>query len=138
MMSAPLFPVVAAAPAPPWARAAGYGWLVVDIATDVMALQGVPDALYLPLRYGGHVSAALWIAAASWRLGGAARGVGLLLALTLGGYSFVPHAPVGWLGPAGVLLPVWLVLVGRALGRPGDAAGPGRARRAGVAAPARG
>src|SRR5437660_8314006 len=51
-----LFPVVAALPAPPWARAAGYGWLVIDIATDIMALNGVASTIYLPMKYGGHVS----------------------------------------------------------------------------------
>jgi len=28
-----LFPVVAALPAPKWAKAAGYGWLMIDITT---------------------------------------------------------------------------------------------------------
>jgi hypothetical protein len=28
-----LFPVVAALPAPRWAKAAGYGWLAIDIST---------------------------------------------------------------------------------------------------------
>lgn len=37
-----LFPIIASLPAPRWARSAGYGWLVVDMATDIMALQGVP------------------------------------------------------------------------------------------------
>ena len=112
-----LFPVVAALPAPPWARAAGYGWLVIDITTDIMALQGVADTLYLPMRYGGHVSAALWIAAASWRANGALRIVGLLLALDLGGYSLIPNGPIGILILSGPLLPVWFVLVGRILAR---------------------
>jgi hypothetical protein len=57
-----LFPIVAMLPAPRWARAAGYGCLVVDIATDIMALNGVPVSTYLPMRYGAHISAALWIA----------------------------------------------------------------------------
>jgi hypothetical protein len=52
-----LLPIVAMLPAPRWARAAGYGWLVVDIATDIMALNGVPVSTYLPMRYGAHVSA---------------------------------------------------------------------------------
>src|SRR6266567_220686 len=38
-----LFPVVAALPAPRWAKAAGYGWLVIDISTDIMGLNGVPQ-----------------------------------------------------------------------------------------------
>lgn len=112
-----LFPVVAALPAPPWARAAGYGWLVIDIVTDIMALNGVPDTIYLPMRYGGHVSAALWIATASWRGRGALRIVGLLLALILGGYSFVPNGPIWLLIPSGPLLPLWFALVGRFIAR---------------------
>jgi len=112
-----LFPVVAALPAPPWARAAGYGWLVIDITTDVMALQGVADTLYLPMRYGGHVSAAVWIAAASWQAKGATRIVGLLLALILGGYSLIPHGPLGILILSWPLLPLWFALIRYVLAR---------------------
>lgn len=112
-----LFPIVTALPAPPWARAAGFGWLVIDIATDIMVLNGVADSIYLPMRYGGHISAALWIASASWQAGGATRLAGLLLALDLGGYSFIPNAPAALLIPSGVLIPLWLVLAGRRLGR---------------------
>jgi hypothetical protein len=110
-----LFPVVAALPAPPWARAAGYGWLVIDITTDIMALQGVADMIYLPMRYGGHIAAALWIATASWQAKGATRIVGLLLALVLGGYSLIPQGPIGMLIASGPLLPLWFALVGRLL-----------------------
>jgi len=48
-----LFPIVAMLPALRRARAAGGGSLVVDTATDVMALNGVPVSTYLPMRYGG-------------------------------------------------------------------------------------
>jgi hypothetical protein len=112
-----VFPIVAMLPAPPWARAAGYGWLVIDVATDIMALNGVADTIYLPMRYGGHVSAALWIAAASWQARGITRIVGLLLAFDLGAYSFIPNGPVGLLIPSGPLLPIWLALVGHLFGR---------------------
>jgi hypothetical protein len=88
-----LFPAVAAIPAPPWARAAGYGWLAIDITTDIMALQDVADTLYFPMRYGGHISAALWIVLASVQMGGVGRIVGLFLALDLGTFSLIPHAP---------------------------------------------
>jgi hypothetical protein len=109
-----LFPIVAMLPAPRWA--AGYGWLVVDIATDIMALNGVPVSTYLPMRYGAHVSAALWIAVTPWRIRGASCSIGLLLAVDLGGYSFVaPFDPTHFVGLllSFVLLPVCLVLVGR-------------------------
>lgn len=110
-----LFPLVAALPAPQWAKAAGYGWLVIDMATDIMALNSVPDATYLPMRYGGHLAAALWIATASWRAGGAMRVVGTLLAFNLGGYSLIPHASYLLLIPTGFLLPAWFALAGRRL-----------------------
>ncbi len=114
-----LFPIIATLPAPGWSRAAGYGWLVVDIATDIMALNGVPSAVFLPLRYGGHVSAALWLMAASWRAPGKLlRIIGVILALDLGGYSFVaPFDPTHFAGllPVLVRLPFWLVPVGRFL-----------------------
>ncbi|MCA1730926.1 MAG: hypothetical protein LC751_16470 [Actinobacteria bacterium] len=50
-----------------------------------MALNGVPITIFLPMSYGGHVSAAVWAAVASWRARDATRVVGLLLALDLGG-----------------------------------------------------
>lgn len=31
-----LFPIIAALPAPRWAQSAGYSWLVVDMATDIL------------------------------------------------------------------------------------------------------
>lgn len=117
-----LFPVVAALPAPRWARAAGYGWLVIDMATDIMQLNGIDKSIYLSLRYGGHISAVLWIASASWKAKGAMRIVGWLLALDLFIYSFIAFIPFTFivLIPSLVLLPVWLVLVGRLLAREGE------------------
>ena len=52
-----------------------------------MQLNGVPSTTYLAMRYGGHISAALWIASASWQIKGAIRITGLLLALDLTVYS---------------------------------------------------
>jgi hypothetical protein len=120
-----LFPVVAALPAPIWGRAAGWGWLVIDMTSDILALNGVPPTLFLPLRYGGHVSAAVWLTAASWPATGSLRPVGLLAALDLGGYSFLaPFVSFVALLPAGVLLPAWFVLVGRRLAERSGSATP--------------
>jgi len=108
-----LFPIVAALGAPSWAKAAGYGWLVVDIVSNVMSLSGIGDASTSAVRFGGHVVAALWIASASWGQDRVTRVVGSLLALIL----FVtavgnPWLP-GWLFAFAMpLLPLWLVLVG--------------------------
>jgi len=117
-----MFPVVEALPAPRWARYAGYGWLVIDIATDIMQLNGVPSTTYLAMRYGGHISAALWIASASWQIKGAIRITGLLLALDLAVYSFIAFIPFTFviLIPSLVLLPLWLLLSGRFLARGGE------------------
>lgn len=112
-----LFPIIAALPAPRWARSAGYGWLVVDMGTDIMALQGVPPTIYLPLRYGGHIAAALWAASAAFQAKGAVRVVGLLYALDLALYSYIPHGSFLIFLPSAILLPLWLVLVGRFLTR---------------------
>ncbi|GCE24383.1 hypothetical protein [Dictyobacter kobayashii] len=112
-----LFPVLEALPAPRWARYAGYGWLVIDIATNIMQLNGTPQSSYLPLRYGGHISAALWIIAASWQMQGAIRVIGIILAVDLVFYSFIAFVPLAFLIllPSLVLLPLWLALVGRVL-----------------------
>ena len=116
-----LFPIIAALPAPQWAKSAGWGWLTIDMSTDIMALNGVPPATYLALRYGGHISSALWVAAASWQGKGALRWIGWLYALDLASYSFLAAYKGSFviLFPSLVLLPLWLVLIGRLFARSG-------------------
>ncbi|GER89097.1 hypothetical protein KDW_32590 [Dictyobacter vulcani] len=114
-----IFLIIPALPAPDWARIAGYGWLVVDIASDIMQLNGTPRENYLPLRYGGHISAALWILLVSLNTTGALRIIGILLALDLAIYSFIAFIPLSFLLllPSLILLPLWLALSGRFLAR---------------------
>ncbi|GHO97209.1 hypothetical protein KSF_072570 [Reticulibacter mediterranei] len=114
-----LFPVIAALPAPGWSRAAGYGWLVLDIGTDIMQLGGVPKLIYLSLRYGANIAAALWIASASWQAKGAIRIIGWIVAITLTLYSFIAFVPLAFLilVPSLVLLPLWFVRMGQVLAR---------------------
>jgi hypothetical protein len=121
-----LFPVITALPAPRWARAAGYGWLVLDIATDIMQLNGVAKLTYLSLRYGANIAAALWIASASWQGKGAIRVIGVIVALDLALYSFIAFIPLTFLVlvPSLVLLPLWFVPVGRLIAQ-GDEHKPG-------------
>jgi hypothetical protein len=122
-----LFPVVAALPAPRWAKTGGYGWLVLDIATDMMRLNGVVKLTYLTLRHGANVAAALWIASTSWQTKGAMRVIGWLVALDLFVSSFIAFIPFTFviLLPSLVLLPMWFVLVGRLLAQ-GDEHKPSR------------
>jgi hypothetical protein len=113
-----VFPVVAALPALRWARTAAYVWLVFDMGTDLLQLGGTSKSVYLVLRLAVNILAALWIASASWRAGGALRGIGLFVALDTVAYScgglFFAWAFVVTL-PSLILLPVWFALVGRSL-----------------------
>lgn len=111
-----VFPVVGALPAPWWARAAAYVWLVLDMGTDLLQLGGAPKSLYLVLRLGVNLLAALWIASASWRARGGMRWLGVFVAADFACYSFVGLlSPLAFLValPSLVLLPLWFVLAGR-------------------------
>lgn len=113
-----MFVVVAALPAREWAVHAGYGWLALGVASSVMLLQGGPEATATPLRLGGQVLAAMWVAAASWVAGGSMRALGFVAALTLAGAPLL--APAGQAGTALLsLLPLaaWLPLAARAISR---------------------
>jgi hypothetical protein len=115
-----LLPIVAALDAPPWAKGSGYAWIVVDNVIVFMGYFGVGADLVVPMRWGVHIAAATWIFGASSSARGAERGMGWLAALAFTGASFagpfVGQAAAGQtLGPAGLFLVVWLVMVGRRL-----------------------
>jgi len=115
-----VFPVVAALNAPQWAKISAYIWLVVDTATDLMQLGDTSKSVYLPIRLTVNVLAALWIAAASWRMQGASRIIGLFVAVDTALYSaLAPFSSLAFVVtiPSLVLLPVWFWLVGRLLAR---------------------
>lgn len=117
-----MLPVVSALEAPPWAKGSGYAWIVVDNVIVFVGYFGVGADLVIPMRWGVHLAAATWIAGASWSAGGALKGVGTLAAAAFVAASFagpfVGQATAGQtLGPAGLLLVAWLVMVGRRLAR---------------------
>lgn len=113
-----LFPVVAALPAPSWARQAGYGWLIIDIVSNVMSINGADPALATAVRYGGHISAAIWIGFASWQAKGSPRLVGIPLAFVLGGYSLVaPWVSGAVIIVAFLLIIAWLPFAGRSIAK---------------------
>jgi hypothetical protein len=119
-----LFPVVAALPSNDWARAAGYGWLGLDIASNIMLLNGVDENICTALRYGAHIPAIIWIIVGSIQADRLMQIVGILQALVMGSYSFVaPWAPKEMLYPAIILLIIWLILAGRSLSRGGTLVG---------------
>jgi hypothetical protein len=124
-----LFPIIAALPAPAWAQAAGYGWLIIDVALNVaawnLAALGIGssdlhlvNATFDSLRQGIHVSASIWIAAASWRTPTRIRPIGVAVALFLTATALAGlWLPVWFVYPGYLLLVVWLALVGRQLYR---------------------
>ena len=105
---------VSRVPAPMWAKAAGFGWIVIDVAVGVMDVNLVPEQIYMPMRLGGHVSSAVWIVAVSLlsRPKGF-RVVGLVTAGMLALYSFVaPDVPQNLLLLPGAGTVVWFVIAG--------------------------
>ena len=115
-----VFPIVAALPAPRWAKLAGYTWLVTDMLTDLLQLGGAPKSVYLVVRLVINLVAALWIATASWHATGAIRGIGVFVALDFACYScLILLSPLAFLValPSLVLLPAWFLLIGRRLAR---------------------
>ncbi|WP_353813769.1 hypothetical protein [Agromyces sp. SYSU T00266] len=115
-----LLPVISALPAPTWARASGYVWVVVDNMILMLTLYSVGTEIIDPLRWGIHLAAATWLLGASWAQHGVSRWIGLLAAFGLAGSSlggaFTESALV-LLRVAGPLMVVWLILAGIRLGK---------------------
>lgn len=111
-----LLPVVAALPAPAWARATGYAWITIDVMLNVATVNGADVGLIAALRLGGHVSAATWMALAAWHMSGLVRAIGIPLAALLLIHAFASSWLPAWaIFIPFLLLPVWLALVGRDL-----------------------
>ncbi len=111
-----LFPVVANLPSTEWARACGYGWIILDITSNMMQVNGVDEHLCSALRYGAHIPAVIWIITSSVHCNRLMLSVGVVQGVIMAGYSFIaPWAPAWVLYPAMILLIVWLFLAGRFL-----------------------
>ena len=99
--------------APPWGRAAGFGWITVDVLAGVLAINEVPSDLVLAVRLGGHVLAGVWIITVSLLARALpVRVVGTITGLWLSAYSFVGNVfPTTVLAPASLLTLVWFALL---------------------------
>ncbi len=107
-----MFMLIARLDAPDWARAAGYGWVLLDVTVGVLMLNHVPYQIAYPIRLGGHIFAGTWITLTSLRASGAMRVVGVVTGIWLAGYSFVsPFVSPKALGPDSVLVLVWLLII---------------------------
>ena len=105
--------LIARLDAPEWARAAGYGWIAIDVVAGILAINAVEYDIRWPVRLGGHVLAGVWIATASlYARHRVVQVVGVVTGVWLGGYSFVADvAPEEALYPAGLLIVVWFGLL---------------------------
>ena len=107
-----IFLLVAKLEAPEWARAAGYGWLLLDVVASVMTLNGVPHEIYDQVRFGGHIFGGTWIAVASLSGSRAMKVVGVITDIYLAGFTFAsPFLPLKALGPNGILVLIWLAII---------------------------
>jgi hypothetical protein len=107
-----IFLLVAKLPTPEWARAAGYGWLLLDVATGALIINRVPRAVADYVRLGGHIFAGIWISAASLQGSFAVMLTGFPAGAFLFGYTFAsPFLRPAWLSPASILVLLWLLVI---------------------------
>jgi len=112
--------LIARLDAPDWAKAAGYGWIILDVLTGILSINGVDYDITWPVRLGGHVLAGVWlVTAALYARQRAVQVTGIATGLWLGSYSFIaPNVPEYVLYPASLLIVAWFALLA-ALNRPG-------------------
>ncbi|GGQ31253.1 hypothetical protein [Streptosporangium pseudovulgare] len=116
--------------AAPWAKAAGYGWVTLDVLAGILMINAVEYDTAWAVRLGGHVLAGVWIVASSlvsrsWPV----RVAGVVTGVWLAGYSFAGTLLAeGFLRPAGIMILVWFALLAifhrDDPGRPAAPAGP--------------
>ncbi len=116
-----MLPVIAALPAPAWAKASGFTWVVADNMLVMLTYYGAGADIVPPLRMGVHLTTATWILGASWNQTGAFRWVGFLVMLAMGGVSligpFLGDAVTPAAGPGALLLIIWTVMAGNRLSK---------------------
>lgn len=117
-----MLPVIEALPAPAWAKASGFTWVVVDNMLVLLSFYGAGEEIVTPLRMGVHLATATWIFGASMMAHeGAFRWVGFLTVVAMAGVSmigpFLGNAVTQASGLGALLLIVWIVLAGNQLGK---------------------
>lgn len=115
-----MLPVIAALPAPSWAKTSGFAWVVVDNMLVLLSFYSAGEEIVTPLRMGVHLATATWIFGTSISHEGALRWVGFLVVIAMAGVSligpFLGDAVVQASGPGALLLIVWIVMAGNRLG----------------------
>ena len=107
-----LFLLVPKLEAPDWAKAAGYAWLALDTTTGVLVMDGVPHLIADHVRLGGHIFAGIWIMTVSLPGSWPVRITGFLGGGSLFLFTFAsPFLPMAALGPAGIIVVIWLAFI---------------------------
>jgi hypothetical protein len=107
-----IFFLVPRLPAPVWAKAAGYGWAIIDTTVGAMVLNGVPREIAMPTRLGGHIFAGIWILGTSLSGSTSIRLIGCIAGIWVSAFTFVARfVPQAMLRPASLLVLVWLAVI---------------------------
>jgi len=109
-----IFFIIPRLKSPTWAKAAGYGWITLDVACGIMTLANVAASIAMPIRLGGHVLCAIWIITVClFTKNKALKYMGFFIGAWLGTYSFFGGVlPMTYLLVPGALVVVWLALLG--------------------------
>ncbi len=113
-------------PAPMWGKAAGFGWITLDVLSGIMTINEVPHEIAWSVRLGGHVLAGMWFITTSLlSVPSSVRVVGTVMGAWLALYSFLGNVlPQEFLFPGGILVPVWFLLLARYHRPEGEATPP--------------
>jgi hypothetical protein len=108
-----VFLLVFKLPAPEWARAAGYGWLLLDVDGGLNLVDPQCTGCRSRQRCAPlNARAGRWIVMASLQGSLTAKLVGLPAGAILFAYTFAsPFLPTVWLSPASILVLVWFAIL---------------------------
>ena len=107
-----MFLLVAKLDAQDWAKAAGYGWVLLDVATGELTLSNIAFPSVFPIRLAGHIFGGVWITMVSLSAPRAMKIVGVITGVWLACYSFLaPFLSAKALGPDSILILVWLAII---------------------------
>jgi hypothetical protein len=117
-----MLPVIAALPAPAWAKASGFTWVVIDIMLVMLSYYGEGSDIVEPLRSGVNIATATWIFGVSKGQQGVFRWVGFLIVPAGAGVSLIgpflsSDAMLQASGPGLLLLIAWIIMAGNRLGK---------------------
>ena len=80
-----VFFLVSILSAPEWGKAAGYGWILLDVLTGVLMINHVSPEIGDNVRLAGHIFAGIWIVSSSFVSSKWIKRIGIPTGVWLGG-----------------------------------------------------